>query len=369
MNTKNLSLIFRAVPNGLPVPRQHLSVEPRPLSLSDIPKHGFIVKNLYSSLDPYMRLMLIPPEQKHYREPFTLGEPLYSWGLAEVMKSDHQNFPTGSIIKARLPIQQYTVFTAEMIRSTFIELLPSSSKFHIGAYLGPLGMPGQTAYASTLEIGKPVVGETIFISAASGAVGQLVGQICKKKGLRVVGSVGSQDKLDLITGQLGFDDGFIYKNEDSEQALTRLCPHGIDIYFDNVGGRQLEAAINHMNKYGRIIVCGMVSEYNIPVEERYGIKNLMRFVGQGITMRGFLVGDRDMQPKWDAECRRQITQWLDQGDFPVVMSEAVGIERGAEAFAGMLKGKNKGKAVLRIWGEDGEEGKGEEDLYREMKIY
>lgn len=351
---QNLSLIFKSVPKGIPIPGKNIIVEARPIDLSDVPPEGLIIKNLYSSLDPYMRLMLIPPDQKHYREPFIIGEPLYSFGIGEVIASNNGKYPEKSLIRARLPIQQYTSFTASKIVSNKVEVLPASN-FNVAAWLGPLGMPGQTAYSSIFEIGKPQAGETIFVSAASGAVGQLVGQICKKRGLRVIGSVGDNKKLTLIKDKFGFDDGFNYKEEDANDALTRLCPEGVDIYYDNVGGPQLEGAIEHMNKDGRIIVCGMVSQYNKAPNERYGIKNLFQFVGRSLTMRGFLVGDKDFRPKWEAAHKKEVKDWLDSGELNVTMSEVIGIENGAEAFAGMLEGKSQGKAVLRIWrGEDTE---------------
>lgn len=143
-------------------------------------------------------------------------------------------------------------------------------------FIGPMGMPGLTAYSSLYDIGKPVKGETIFISAASGAVGQLVGQLAKHEGLRVVGSVGSDKKLDYIVKELNFDGAFNYKKENPSDALQRLAPNGVDIYYENVGGEQLQAALGNMNVNGRIIACGMVSQYNKKEGERYGVTNLMQ---------------------------------------------------------------------------------------------
>jgi NADPH-dependent curcumin reductase CurA len=153
-------------------------------------------------------------------------------------------------------------------------------------------MPGLTAYSSFYEIGAPKKGETIFISAASGAVGQLVGQLAKHEGLKVIGSVGDDKKLDFITKDLNFDAGFNYKKESASEALKRLAPNGIDIYYENVGGEQLEAAIAKMNDFGRIIACGMISQYNNTPDQAYGVRNLMMVVAKRLKMQGFIVGDK-----------------------------------------------------------------------------
>lgn len=209
-------------------------------------------------------------------------------------------------------------------------------------------MPGLTAYSSLYDIGKPVKGETIFISAASGAVGQLVGQLAKHEGLRVIGSVGSDEKLEYITKELKFDGGFNYKKENPADALKRLAPGGIDIYYENVGGVQLEAAINALNDFGRIVACGMISEYSKPEPERYGVKNLMQVVAKRLTMRGFIVYDKDMGPRYIKERDEKVGKWLQDGSFKAKSSVTEGIDNGPDGFVGMLQGKNFGKAVLKI---------------------
>lgn len=214
-------------------------------------------------------------------------------------------------------------------------------------------MPGLTAYSSLYAIGKPKKGETIFISAASGAVGQIVGQLAKHEGLRVIGSVGSDDKLDYIIKELNFDGGFNYKTEKPLDALRRLAPDGVDIYYENVGGEQLQAALEVMNNFGRIVACGMISEYNKLEGERYGVTNLMYIVSKRITIRGFIVGDPDMGPVYFQERNKNVSQWLADGTFKSKESVTEGIENGPEGFVGMLQGKNFGKAVLKIADEVG----------------
>lgn len=208
-------------------------------------------------------------------------------------------------------------------------------------------MPGLTAYSSLYEIGKPQKGETIFISSAAGAVGALVGQIAKHEGLKVIGSVGSDEKLKYITEELGFT-GFNYKTEKSLDALKRLAPDGIDIYYENVGGEQLEAALATLNLNGRIVACGMISDYNKAPAERHGVKNLMQIISQRLTIRGFMVGDKDFGPKYEAERTKNLTQWLADGSFQAKLHVTDGIDNAPEGFVGMLEGKNFGKAVLKL---------------------
>lgn len=360
--TRNLSLIFKAVPQGLPVPGTHLTIEDRPIDVNDVPVRGIITRNMYSSLDPYMRLMLIGPKTQHYRQSFTLGEPLRSLTVAEVIRSSRSDFPRGTLLRTSLPIQQYSVLSEHDVRSKIgvsnsakIRILPSSktSKIHPVCWLGPLGMPGLTAYSSLFEIGRPSAGETIFVSAAAGAVGQTVGQICKIQGLKVIGSAGSSDKCSLLTDELGFDATFNYKSESTLSALKRLAPEGIDIYFDNVGGQTLEDALACMRTDDRIIACGMVSQYNSTGSEStsagaFGVKNLFQFVSKGLTMRGFQVSNRDFGPKYEAEFENAMAQWIEEGKFKPVISEVRGVKAGAEAFVAMLGGKHVGKAVLRL---------------------
>ena len=209
-------------------------------------------------------------------------------------------------------------------------------------------MPGLTAWSSFYEIGKPKKGETIFISAASGAVGQIVGQLAKHEGLTVIGSVGDDKKLSFIQSELGFDAGFNYKKEKPADALARLAPNGIDIYYENVGGEQLEAAISSLNMFGRVIACGMISQYNATPGTEYPIRNLMNVVKQRLTIRGFIVGDADMGPKYHKEHQEKLQKWLSEGSFKATVSVTEGIDGAVEGFIGMLEGKNFGKTVLQV---------------------
>ena len=165
--------------------------------------------------------------------------------------------------------------------------------------------------------------------------------------MKVIGSVGSDDKVEYLK-ELGFDDGFNYKKEKPLDALKRLAPNGIDIYYENVGGEQLEAALECMNQFGRIVACGMISDYNVEKpEDRYPIRNLMMIVGKQLTMRGFLVGNKDLGPKWSKEHQKNVRAWLKDGTFKT-RSHVWAIEEADKGFAGMLKGENLGKAVVKL---------------------
>ena len=209
-------------------------------------------------------------------------------------------------------------------------------------------MPGLTAYSSFYDIGVPKKGETIFISSAAGPVGQLVGQLAKHEGLTVIGSVGDDKKLDFITKDLNFDSGFNYKKEKPLDALKRLAPNGVDIYYENVGGEQLEAAITCMNDFGRIVACGMISQYNLKPENQYPIRNLMQVVAKRLTMRGFIVGDANMGPRYAREHQEKVQKWLSEGSFKAAMDVTEGIDNASEGLVGLFEGKNFGKAVLEV---------------------
>lgn len=344
---QNKALVFKAIPNGLPVPGKDLTIETSEFDLNQAPPpQGITVKTLYVSYDPYMRGRMRDASVKSYTPAFPLNQPIKSWSVAKVIKSDADNLAEGDIFAAIIDVAEYSAVSKEGLAS--VRKFENPYKLDLATFIGALGMPGLTAYSSLYEIGKPKKGETIFISAASGAVGQLVGQLAKHEGMTVIGSVGSDEKLDFLTKDLKFDSGFNYKKEKASDALKRLAPNGIDIYYENVGGEQLDAALEHMNDFGRIIACGMVSQYSAKSDERYGVKNLMNVVAKRLTIRGFIVGDKDMGPKYAKEHNEKVSKWIHEGTFIAKMSVTDGIDNSAEGFVGMLEGKNFGKAVLKI---------------------
>ncbi|MCJ1476390.1 hypothetical protein MMC13_005056 [Lambiella insularis] len=345
---QNKSLIFSKPPTNYPIPGEHLTIQDRPIDLDTTspPPNGLLTQQFYASLDPYLRGKMRAPSVASYSPPFPLNEPLVNRCVARVLKSDTPAFHPGDLVVGTLPIAEYAAVPAAVASA----LKKLDNPYHLppSVYVGALGMPGLTAYASLYEIGKPKRGETIFVSAASGAVGQLVGQLAKHEGLRVVGSVGSDEKLRFITEELGFDGGFNYKKEKPAEALKRLAPKGVDIYYDNVGGEQLQAALDAMTDFGRVVACGMVSEYNTPLAERYGVTNLFHVVGKKLTIRGFIVVDPDMGPKYSAEFQENVAKWIHEGSFKAKEHVTEGMDNAATALVGMLKGENFGKAVLKI---------------------
>ena len=248
---QNKGLIFKKVPTEWPVPGEHIAVETREFDPSTSPpEDGVTTKNYYASFDPYQRGRMRAPEIKSYSPPFTLGEPMTTRTVAKILKSSNDKFKEGDLVVGMLGTEEYTVASAAMTKG--LQKLENPHKLDPAVYLGALGMPGLTAYSSLYEIGKPKKGETIFISAASGAVGQLVGQLAKHEGLKVIGSVGSDEKLDFIIKELKFDGGFNYKKEKPSEALKRLAPDGIEIYYENVGGVQLDSALQALKPFGRV---------------------------------------------------------------------------------------------------------------------
>lgn len=344
----NKTLIFKKIPTAKPVKGEHLVVESK--AFDETPSEGGVSFSiLYVSYDPYLRGKMRDPNKKSYTPPFLVGEPIVNDAVARVIKSDNPDYKEGDLVVASLPFAEYGKLGKKEIEGGAIRRKIDPAKgIDLGVYLGPLGMPGLTGYSSLHEIGKPKKGETIFVSSAAGAVGQIVGQIAKREGLKVIGSVGNDDKLNFILNELGFDAGFNYKKEKPADALKRLAPQGIDIYYENVGGEHLEAALEAMNQWGRIVGCGMISQYNTPEPERYGIKNLFQVISKRITMRGFIVFDKDFGEKYGKEHQETLTRWLQEGSYKAKIDVTEGIDNAADGLIGMLDGKNFGKAVLKI---------------------
>ena len=251
---QNKGLIFKKSVHAAPVAGEHLVVETREFDLDAAPpKGGITLKNYYVSFDPYQRGRMRDPSIKSYNPPMTIDEAVPNLGIGKVLKSDNPKFQPGDIIHAFIGTEEYTAIPGALADNTgYCFKLPSYYKLDPKLYIGALGMPGRTAYSSLFEIAKPKKGETIWVSSASGAVGQIVGQLAKHEGLKVIGSVGADDKLEYITKTLGFDAGFNYKKEKPADAIQRLAPEGIDIYYDNVGGDHLEAALDALKFFGRI---------------------------------------------------------------------------------------------------------------------
>ncbi|KAH8197685.1 hypothetical protein TruAng_008144 [Truncatella angustata] len=343
----NKTLVFKKIPVGYPVAGEHLAVEDRDFDKdAPAPQGGITTEVLSASFDPYLRGKMRKAGTESYSAAFDIDSPIVNATVSRVLKSESSDFKAGDLVLVYGPLAEYQVFPDP--KASGVRKIHNPHNLDADLFLGPLGMPGLTAWAGLYKIGKPKKGETIFISSAAGAVGQVVGQIAKHEGLKVIGSVGTDEKLDFILKDLGFDGGFNYKTEKPADALKRLAPNGIDIYFENVGGEHLEAALEVMNKDGRIPVCGMISDYNTPPAERYGIKNMFQLIAKTLEVVGFLVGKEGYGPAYYQEHQEQMQKWIAQGDFKPKLHITQGIDKAAEGLVGIFKGENFGKAVLKV---------------------
>jgi len=267
--------------------------------------------------------------------------------IGKVLKSDNAAIKEGQVVMLQASeTESYSVKGESAVKTT--QIIEPKDGVPLTAYLGLLGMTGMTAYGSLHEIGQPKKGDVILISAAAGAVGQMVGQIAVREGLHVIGSVGDDRKLDFILKDLGFTSGFNYKKENLADAVKRLAPNGIDIFYDNVGGELLDVALANMKEFGRVIACGSISTYNNAKETApYGVKNYGAMVRRRLRWQGFLVFDQNIA-QWKKERDENITKWIQDGSFKSVDHVTEGIDNAIEGFLGMLKGENLGKSVLKI---------------------
>lgn len=336
---RNKQIIFKDYINGFPK-ESDMMIKSSTIKLK-VPEDCYdavLVKNLYLSCDPYMRSRMSKLDD-NYVPIFIPGSTISGDGVSKVVDSSHPDFKKGDLVAGITGWEEYTLIqSTEMIRKIQHSHLPLS--YHIGI----LGMPGLTAYAGFHEISSPKHGESVFVSAASGAVGQLVGQFAKLLGCYVVGTAGTKHKVDLLKNKLGFDDAFNYKEEaDLDAALKRYFPEGIDIYFENVGGKMLDAVLLNMKVNGRIATCGMISQYNL--KEGEGVRNLFAIVAKQIRMQGFLVFHyRHLYPKlYDL-----VVPLLRQGNIRYVEDVAEGLESAPAALIGLFSGRNVGKQLVRL---------------------
>ncbi|KAG1057233.1 hypothetical protein G6F43_000928 [Rhizopus delemar] len=339
----NTKVIFSKVPTTYPEAGEHMKVERSEIDLNaDIPQGSVLVKVLCLSVDPYMRGRMRDESKKSYSAAFPLGQPMNGHAMGEVLKSSNDKFKVGDLVYGMLPFVEYAVIPEQFTSYIEVRNEAKSSGLPLTNYIGVLGMPGMTAYVGLIKFGKPKKGETLYVSAASGAVGQLVGQIGKILGLYVVGSAGSDEKVEYLK-EIGFDAAFNYKTKDSAEALKELCPKGIDIYFENVGGKMLEDVIDNANTFARIVCCGMISQYNR--EKPEPVHNLIQIVAKSLELRGFIVSN---SPEMEEPFRKEMTEWLQSGQIKYRETIAEGIESTPEALIDVLKGKNFGKQVVKV---------------------
>ena len=332
-NRKSKQILFASAPEGMP---DDSTFQMEEVDLPAPQAGEFLVRNVFMSVDPYMRGRMTT--RKSYVAGFQLGKPLEGGAIGQVVESENEKFPVGSYVQSMLGWREAYVTNGEMITPVDPNVAPLSS------YLGVLGMPGLTAYAGLNLICQPKEGETIFVSAASGAVGSVVCQLAKAKGVTVIGSAGSDDKIDWLKNEAGVDEAINYKKADNLSAeLAKLAPKGIDMYFDNVGSEHLDAALFSMNDFGRIAVCGMIDQYN--ATNPSPVYNMINTVPRRILIKGFIVSDHfDLLGDFISEVGPMIKSG--QVKFEETIFE--GVENAPKAFMGLFSGANKGKMLVRL---------------------
>ena len=332
MPTRSREIRLAARPHGTPVPTDFELVE---VELPDPGEGEVLVRNAYVSVDPYMRGRM--SDAKSYVAPFALGEPLTGGAVGQVVASRNDRWPDGSWVLHDLGWREAALSDGRGMRAVDPSVAPVSTA------LGVLGMPGITAFVGIVDIGEVREGDTVFVSGAAGAVGSVAAQLARLRGARVIGSAGTAEKVAWLR-ELGLDGAFDYHEVSTRDGLRELAPDGIDVYFDNVGGETLEAAIGAMRLHGRIVACGSISRYNA-TEALPGPRNMFMVVTKRLRIQGFIVSDRyDRFPAFLAEVGPRVA------DGTIRYRETVveGIERAPAAFVDMLAGANVGKMLVRV---------------------
>jgi len=327
----NKRILLAKRPNGLP-DASIWQLEEKPLPI--IEEGEALIQTEYISMDPAMRGWI--RDAKSYLPPVKIGDVMRAAIIGKVIASKNPNIKVGDYYTGLSSVQQYLVTDGEGMYNVDANLAP------LPTYLSVLGMPGFTAYFGLLKIGQPKQGETVLVSGAAGAVGSTVGQIAKIKGCHVVGVAGGKEKCDYIVNELGFDGAIDYKNEDIKERLNELCPNGIDIYYDNVGGNILNTALTHINRKARIVICGAISQYNKKPE---GPSNYYLLLASRAKMEGFVVID---YTKDYPSASMQMGQWMMEGKLKSKEFTVEGIENFHDAFLRLFSGKKLGKLVLKV---------------------
>jgi NADPH-dependent curcumin reductase CurA len=293
-----------------------------------------LVKILYISLDPAMRGWM--NEGKSYVPPVGIGDVMRAGAVGRAIASNDPNIAVGDHVVGVLGVQEYALAKGKQLTKVDPKLVP------LPVYLGTLGMPGMTAYFGLLEVGRPKEGDTVVVSGAAGAVGQVVGQIAKIKGCRVVGIAGGKEKCDYLRS-IGFDAAIDYKHEDVKAALKQHCPKGVDVYFDNVGGEILDAVLTQLAMHARIVICGAISQYN--ETKMKGPSNYLSLLVNRATMQGMVVIDYASRY---GEAARAMAGWMAAGQLKTREDIVVGLETFPETLLMLFKGENTGKLVLKV---------------------
>jgi NADPH-dependent curcumin reductase CurA len=333
MSEKNLQVLLASRPSGW-VSESNFRIAETPIPA--VGSGQVLVKTRFLSLDPYMRGRM--NDMRSYAAKVEIGQVMTGEAVGEVVQSKNPQFKAGDTVLHRAGWQQYGLSDGSDLRKVDPKAVP------ISTYLGVVGMPGVTAWIGLNDIGQPKPGETVVVSAASGAVGSVVGQLAKARGCRVVGVAGGREKCDFVTKELGFDACIDHRAGDLVKALAAAAPKGIDIYFENVGGPLLDAVLALCNPFARIPLCGMISQYNAG-DDRYGVKNLMMAVGMRIKIQGFIVSDN--MNRWP-EALKELSEGVRSGKIRYRETVTQGLENAPRAFIGLLKGENFGKQLVKV---------------------
>ncbi len=322
------------IPTGLP---KETDFEIKSKEISINKEKNILVSNSWISVDPYMRARMT--ERKNYKPPFKIGEEMEGYAIGKVEISNDKSFNVGDLVFSSQGMRDNFVCNADKLKKLKAIDMP------IQSYLGPLGMTGHTAYIGLLKHGELKAGQTVLVSSAGGSVGSTVCQIAKNLGCKVIASTGSDEKVDWLKNELKVDYAFNYKKvENLVLHFKEVCPDGFDLYFDNVGGDFLESAIFQMKNFGRIVVCGRISQMNVTTPGS-GIKNMAHVLVKRLTIKGFLIFDHENERE---PFETDMLKWLSKGEIKFKETIYTGIESAPKSFIDLLKGKNTGKMLVKI---------------------
>ena len=322
------------IPTGLP---KETDFEIKSKEISINKEKNILVSNSWISVDPYMRARMT--ERKNYKPPFKIGEEMEGYAIGKVEISNDKSFNVGDLVFSSQGMRDNFVCSADKLKKLKAIDMP------IQSYLGPLGMTGHTAYIGLLKHGELKAGQTVLVSSAGGSVGSTVCQIAKNLGCKVIASTGSDEKVDWLKNELKVDHAFNYKKvENLVLHFKEVCPDGFDLYFDNVGGDFLESAIFQMKNFGRIVVCGRISQMNVTTPGS-GIKNMAHVLVKRLTIKGFLIFDHENERE---PFETDMLKWLSKGEIKFKETIYTGIESAPKSFIDLLKGKNTGKMLVKI---------------------
>ncbi|KAL3714750.1 hypothetical protein ACJRO7_006624 [Eucalyptus globulus] len=345
MESKEWHIVAHA-PEGVPT-SDHLKLCAARILVdaASIPVRHVALEMLFISVDPFMRSRMTGREDGLYSPQFDLNQVVTAFGIGRVVESTDDKYAKGEIVTGPfLPVAEYCVVPSDFI----ISKIEPNGDIELPEYLSCLGMPGFAAWLGIEVLGELKAGSNVFISAAAGGVGMYAGQLAKLRGCRVVGSTGSDEKVILVKEEFGYDEAFNYKKEtDLDAALSKYFPDGIDMYLDNVGGKMLEAVLNHVNEGARISLCGMISEYNKVWTEREGVRNLLNMVGKGVRMEGFMVGSPSHLARF-GDFAQQMEGHLRQGRIRSKHKIYYGVESFLVSLQSVFSSSNMGKVILQV---------------------